>query len=339
LKILLDAMGGDHAPASTVLGCIDALNQKAGFEVVLIGKKELILKHLKGENYPQERLHIVDASEVIENDDVPTKAFKEKKDSSMVKGVGLLKKGEGDVFLSAGNTGALMTTSLLTLGRIKGVDRPALSFYFPGKKGPVLIIDVGANTVCKPENYLQFGVMGSIYMKEVLGIESPKVGLINVGTEHHKGNDVIKVAHSLLEKANINFVGNIEGRDIPDCVVDVVVCDGFVGNVILKFSEGVAGFFVDSLKNIYGSNLLTKLSFLVIKKKFKKFFNQIDYKEHGGVPLLGIAGKVMKAHGSSDRKAIKSAVLKGTEFARSRAKELIEEEFRNSFEILDKRGG
>jgi glycerol-3-phosphate acyltransferase PlsX len=339
LKILLDAMGGDHAPESTVLGCIDALNQKSGFEVVLIGKEELIIKYLKGQDYPQERLHIVNASQVIENDDVPTKAYKEKKDSSMVKGVEMLKEGEGDVFLSAGNTGALMTTSLFTLGRIKGVDRPALSFYFPGKKGPVLIIDVGANTVCKPENYMQFGVMGSIYMREVLGIENPRVGLINVGTENQKGNEVIKVAYSLLEKSNINFTGNIEGRDIPESVVDVVVCDGFVGNVILKFSEGVAGFFVDSLKNIYKSNFLTKLSFLVIKKKFKKFFNQIDYKEHGGVPLLGIAGKVMKAHGSSDRKAIKSAVLKGTEFARSKAEEVIEEEFKNNSEIFEKKGG
>lgn len=325
--IIVDAMGGDKAPKSIVIGCLDALNEKDGFNVGVIGDKEKIEKIISGQKYPIDRLKIIPASQVVGNSDVPTKAFKEKKDSSMVKGISMVKNGEGDVFLSAGNTGALMTTALLTLGRIKGVDRPALSFFLPGKNGPVLIIDAGANTVCKPENFLQFGMMGAIYMKEVFGLDSPKIGLLNVGTENQKGNETIKQAYNLLDEADINFVGNVEGREVLSSVCDVVVCDGFVGNVLLKFSEGIAEFFINSLKGIYKSNFITKISFLIIKKKFKKFFSQIDYKEYGGVPLLGIAGKVMKAHGSSDQKAIKNAIFKAVDFAQSNVEYLMKQQF------------
>lgn len=327
MKIIVDAMGGDKAPHAVVSGCVEAVLEKTGFTVILVGQKEKIEILLKNYTYPNERIQIEDARQIIESDDIPTKAFKEKQDSSMVKGIMLIKQKAGDVFLSAGNTGALMTCSLLTLGRIRGIDRPALSFYFPGKKGPVLIMDAGANTVCKPENLMQFGVMGSIYMREVLGIEKPRVGLLNVGTENQKGNENIKQAYQLLEESGTHFIGNVEGRDIPDSTADVIVCDGFVGNILLKFSEGVASFFVDSLKKIYGMNFLTKISFLAIRKPFKAFFKKIDYKEHGGVPLLGISGKVMKAHGSSDNRAIKNAVLKAVQFANSDSVEFIGKAF------------
>lgn len=329
MRIVVDAMGGDNAPDAIVNGCLNAINEVEGFNIDLVGREEDIRNILAQRTYNSARIRVVNAPEVILNEDVPTKAAKEKKNSSMVVGVQILKRKEGDVFLSAGNTGALMAVSLLNLGRIKGVDRPALSFFFPAKSGPVLIIDVGANTVCKPENFLQFGIMGSIYMSELFGMKNPRVGLINVGTENQKGNDNIKQAFSLLSCSTINFTGNIEGRDIPAGLVDVVVCDGFVGNVVLKFSEGIADFFIQSLKEIYKSNILTKLSFMFVKSRFKKFFKTIDYKEFGGVPLLGINGKVMKAHGSSNEKAIKNAVIKAFEFGKSNVVALMEAEFRS----------
>lgn len=329
MKIIVDAMGGDNAPEANVFGCVDAVNQVNGFEVILVGKEEEIHRLLSKSDYPKDRIKVVNALEVITNDDKPTKAAKEKKGSSMVVGVRMLKNKEGDVFVSAGNTGALMTVSLLNLGRIKGIDRPALSFFFPAKKGPVMVIDVGANTICKPENFLQFGIMGSIYMRELFGLMKPRVGLVNVGTEDQKGNDTIKHAFNLLNNSKINFMGNIESREIPNNGADVVVCDGFVGNVILKLSEGIAEFFISSLKSIFKANIVTKFAFVIVKKSFKKFFKSIDYREYGSTPLLGINGKVMKAHGSSDKKAIKHSIISAYRFGKSNVIDMIEEEFMN----------
>lgn len=330
MRILVDAMGGDYAPDAVVNGCLDALNEKTGFEITLIGKIDAIQAVLSKKNYPKERLHVHPATDVITMEDHPVKAIRGKKDSSMVVGYQLLKEGKGDVFISAGNTGALMSGALLILGRIEGVDRPALPTVVPTQRGKTLMIDSGANTMCKPINYLQFGIMGSIYMREVFGIENPSVGLINVGSEESKGNETIKQAYSLLAESHLNFAGNAEGKDIPKGKMDVVVCDGFVGNVVLKFMEGIGLFIFDSLKEVFAKSLLSKISALLIRSNLKQFKRKLDPSEYGGVPLLGVKGKVVKAHGNSNAKAVKNAIFKGYDFAASKVVEQIGEEFKNT---------
>jgi glycerol-3-phosphate acyltransferase PlsX len=310
INIIVDAMGGDKAPQAIIEGCIEALNMKEGFSITLVGNSDIIESHLATMKFDAARINIVNASEVITGEDKPTKAIRGKKDSSMVVGLKLLKEKSGDAFISAGNTGALMTGALLLVGRIKGIDRPSLPALVPSKKGMVLIIDAGMNTVCRSINYLQFGIMGSIYMKLLYGIESPKVGLLNVGSENEKGNDVLKQAFSTLTEANLNFVGNIEGNDIPDGKIDVAVSDGFVGNVCLKMYEGAGSFLLKELKNIFTTNILTKICYLLLKPSFKGFKKKFDADELGGAPVLGVNGLVIKSHGSSNSKAIRNVILK-----------------------------
>jgi len=329
MRILVDAMGGDNAPEEAVKGCIDAINEMEGFDIILIGDENRINDILKDANFSSDRLHIKNAQEVITMEDTPTKAIRTKKDSSMVVGLNMLKEKFGDVFLSAGNTGAIMAGALFILGRITGVDRPAIATIIPTKKNGVLLIDSGANALCKPVNYIQFAIMGTIYMRDVLGISNPKVGLINVGSEDKKGNDTIKQAYDLLSRSNINFIGNIEGKDIPEGKVDVAVCDGFVGNVILKYTEGIGSFLFSEIKNIFTRNLLSKLSALIVKNEINSFKKKLDATEYGGAPLLGVNGKVIKAHGNSNAKAFKNAVFKAYAFARSSIVEQIEEDFIN----------
>jgi phosphate acyltransferase len=309
LLILVDAMGGDNAPEAIVNGCIDAVLEKEGFNILLIGDGTRIKKTLADRGCANPRLSIRHTSEVISSEDSPSKAIRSKKDSSMTVGFQLLKEGKGDILLSAGNSGALMAGALFILGRIKGIDRPSLASLIPTKKGKALLIDAGLNTVCKPINYQQFGIMGSIYMKELFGIAKPRVGLINVGSEEGKGNDVIKQAYSLLSSSDINFVGNIEGKDIPMGEADVVVCDGFVGNVVLKFLEGVGSWFIGILRGMFTSSLLAKLSALILKKHLKAFKQQVDADEQGGAPILGVNGLVIKSHGSSTAKTIKYVII------------------------------
>lgn len=310
VNIIVDAMGGDNAPAAIIDGCIEAISMKDGFKITLVGLAEVIEKHLSDKQYNRDRIEIINATEVIKGDDTPTKAIRGKKDSSMVIGLKLLKEQKGDAFISAGNTGALMTGALLVVGRIKGIDRPSLPALVPSKKDMVLIIDAGMNTVCRPINYLQFGMMGSLYMKLIYNIESPKVGLINVGSEDAKGNDTLKQAFKLLSNNDVNFVGNIEGNDVPNGNVDVAVCDGYVGNVALKLYEGAGSFFLKELKKIFTSNILTKVCYLLIKPFFKGFKDKLDPDELSGAPVLGINGLVIKSHGSSKAKTIRSAILK-----------------------------
>jgi len=329
MRILVDAMGGDNAPEEAVKGCIDAINEMEGFDIILIGDENRINDILKDANFSSDRLHIKNAQEVITMEDTPTKAIRTKKDSSMVVGLNMLKEKFGDVFLSAGNTGAIMAGALFILGRITGVDRPAIATIIPTKKNGVLLIDSGANALCKPVNYIQFAIMGTIYMRDVLGISNPKVGLINVGSEDKKGNDTIKQAYDLLSRSNINFIGNIEGKDIPEGKVDVAVCDCFVGNVILKYTEGIGSFLFSEIKNIFTRNLLSKLSALIVKNEINSFKKKLDATEYGGAPLLGVNGKVIKAHGNSNAKAFKNAVFKAYAFARSSIVEQIEEDFIN----------
>lgn len=309
MKLILDAFGGDNAPSEIVKGAIMAINS-LDIEIILVGNKSLIQEELKKNNFENNpKIEIYNATEIINNDDDPTTAVKTKKDSSLVVGATLLKEGKGDAFISAGNTGALVTAASLIVKRIKGVKRAALAPILPSQKGCFMLIDAGATTDFKPEYYLQFGIMGSIYMKKIMGIENPKVGLVNVGTEETKGPELVCEAYSLLKKAPINFIGNVESRYIPQGIADVVVCDGFVGNVILKLYEGLGLLFYNSIKSIFTKNIISKLSALLVKSSLKAFKKQVDYTEHGGAILLGIDGLVIKAHGSSKASSIYYSLL------------------------------
>ncbi|NMB97003.1 MAG: phosphate acyltransferase PlsX [Clostridiaceae bacterium] len=326
LLIVVDAMGGDNAPNDIVKGCVDAINEQEGFDITLLGDCKRIEKILSENKFNNNRICIKNTTEVITNDDIPTKSIKNKKDSSMVAGFNMLKQNNGDVFVSCGNTGALLTGATLILGRIKGIDRPALAPVIPTRKGGALLIDAGFNTVCKPVNYLQFGIMGSIYMKEIFNIDKPRVGLINVGSEEIKGNETIRQAYTLLANSSVHFVGNVEGREIPNGEVDVAVCDGFVGNVLLKFLEGVGSFIYDGLKEVYYKNFISKLSSFLVRGELKKFKKKLDYEEYGGVPVLGINGTVFKCHGNSNAKSFKKSILNAYSFAKSTFMDQIKQE-------------
>ncbi len=326
--IIVDAMGGDNAPDDIVAGCIEALKLETGYDILFTGDEQKIRHLLEKLNYSSPRIRIRHTKEIIRNDDIPTKAIRNKKDSSMVVGLDILKCNEADVFISAGNTGALMTGALLNLGRIEGIDRPALAPVIPTKKGGAMLIDAGLNTVCKPINYYQFGVIGSLYMREIYNIKNPKVGLINVGSEEEKGNETTRQAYIKLANSNLNFVGNIEGREIPEGKVDVAVCDGFVGNVLLKFLEGVGSFIYEGLHKVYSKNLISKIAAFAVRNELKKFRKRLDYEEYGGTPLLGVNGTVIKCHGNSNAKSIKNAVIRAYRFAKSTVVEQIKNEFR-----------
>lgn len=329
MLILVDAMGGDNAPEAVIYGCMEAIRQKDGYDILLIGNEERIKKVLNEKKFNNPRLKILHASEEITNEDTPTKAIRSKKDSSMVVGFRLLKEKKGDVFISAGNTGALLAGALLILGRIKGVDRPALAPVLPTKEGLVLLLDAGANTVCKPINYFQFGIMGSIYMRDIFGISKPRVGLINVGSEDTKGNETIKQAFELLSKANINFTGNIEAHQVTEGKADVAVCDGFVGNVLLKTVEGVASYLIGEIKSIFKKNWISMLSAILVSGGLKKLKKKTDTSEYGSVPFLGVNGKIMKTHGRSDAKAIMHSIFNAYNYANCSILEEISEEFKN----------
>lgn len=328
MRIAIDAMGGDNAPRSTVEGAVQAAKEY-GVEVCLVGKKEEINKYLSAEDQSNGKITIVEASEIIDNNEAPVTAIKHKKDSSMVVGLKLVKDGNCDALLSAGSTGAFLAGSLLKVGRIKGIDRPALSPLIPTTKGMCMIIDAGANVDSKPKNLQQFAIMGSIYMEKVMGISKPRVGLLNVGVEEGKGNELTKQSFELLSKLNINFVGNIEARDVAEGVCDVVVCDGFVGNVLLKNTEGVAQAIFDILKGIFMQNAVSKVAALMLKKGLKAFKKKFDYKEYGGAPFMGIDGIMIKAHGSSDAKAIKNAIRQAKLLYDNKCLDIIREEISN----------
>ena len=314
MKLIVDAMGGDHAPLEIVKGCVDAVNEY-DIDLTLVGDSSTIKSELERLSAPMERFEIVHTTEVISMDDVPVTAIKQKKDSSMVVGLSMVREDENNVFISAGNTGALMAGGLLKVGRIKGILRPALAPILPNINTGTLLIDAGANADCKPENLLQFGIMGSIYMERVLGKKNPTVGLINIGEENTKGNDLSKEAYKLLrESKHITFAGNIEAREVPKGVVDVLVCDGFTGNILLKYTEGLGLSLFSLLKEELTKTYTRKLGALLLKPGLKNFKKLMDYAEQGGAPLLGINGGIIKAHGSSNAKAIKNAIRQGKLF-------------------------
>ena len=321
MKVILDAMGGDLAPEAAVLGALDA-NRDFGAQVTLVGKSEEILEILRksGCNNLPEGMEIAGAEDVVDMHDDPSKVIHQRKNSSMVVGLRMLAQGQGDAFVSAGSTGALLTGATLLVKRIKGIRRASMGPAMPNKKGGnTVIVDCGANAECTPEFLLQFGLVGSAYAKKRLGVENPKVGLLNIGTEDSKGTQLQKDAYALLteaaQKGLLNFVGNVEARDVPLGAVDVVVCDGFSGNVLLKSIEGTAMFVGSLMKKMFKKNALSKLGYLLCSSGVKDMMKLLDYHEIGGTQLLGIQKPVIKAHGASDRLAFRNAIRQAMEAA------------------------
>ena len=336
MNILVDAMGGDNAPDEVIKGAVKAINQ-VGAEVTLIGNEEIINKRVKAlfgkEKLSDisERLKIRHTTETIEMEDKPTIAIKQKKDSSMVVGFKMLKEGEGDVFISAGNSGALLTGATLLVGRIKGIDRPALAGILPAYKSRLLLIDAGANTNCKPINLLQFAQMSTIYLRNTFGIEKPRIGLLNIGTEETKGNELTRESYNLLkeksEELNINFVGNVEGRDCFSGEIDAVVTDGFTGNIFLKAVEGLGKLVKRSLTESLKKNILSIIGSIPALPAIKRFSKTMDYKEYGGALFLGVKKPVVKAHGSSDEKLFEFTIKQAEKFVENKTVENLITEF------------
>ncbi|HNW86670.1 MAG TPA: phosphate acyltransferase PlsX [Candidatus Limiplasma sp.] len=312
MKIYLDAMGGDHAPQATVEGAKEALGLYPELTLELAGPAEAVTREVERAfaDAPalRERLSVTDCPEVITNDESPVMAVRKKKNSAIVDGMLKLRDGTVDAFVSAGSTGAVLSGGMFRLGRIKGIDRPALAPLLPNGKDFFLLIDCGANVDCRPEYLAQFALMGNAYMQGMRGIENPRIGLVNNGAESEKGCALTKATYELLEHSNLNFVGNVEARDITNDVADVIVCDGFVGNVILKFMEGVAGTLMGIIKKEITADFRGKLGGLLAKPAFKRVKKTMDYTEVGGAPLLGVCGSVVKAHGSSNAHAIACAI-------------------------------
>lgn len=307
MRIAIDAMGGDHAPGLIVQGALEAAAEYPDTELLLVGNTSVVEPLLNGQKPANVRL--CHAEDVIGADDEPVKAVRRKKSASMVVAGQLVKDREADAMLSAGNTGALMATGLLVVGRMEGIERPALAPMMPTMDDVgVLALDLGANMDAKPEHLQQYAIMGSIYRSKVHGMKQPRVGLLNVGTEAKKGNETTKAAYELLEQAPIHFIGNVEARDVLNRNCDVLICDGFAGNIMLKAMEGAAGTIFSSLKDAFGQSFMTKLAAAVMLPRLRQLKRKMDYKEHGGAPLLGLNGLVVKCHGSSDVVAVKNAV-------------------------------
>ena len=305
MKIAVDAMGGDHAPKEIIEGVYQALEQFEDIHILLYGQKDIVSPSLKS----HERLTFIHTTEKIESEDEPVRAIRRKKDASMVVMAEAVKSGEAHACVSAGNTGALMAAGLFIVGRIDGIDRPALAPTLPTIDGQgFVMMDLGANSDAKPEHLVQFGIMGSIYATKVRGIESPRVGLLNIGTEETKGNELTKSAFTLLKNAPVNFVGNVESRDLLLGVADVVVTDGFTGNMVLKTIEGTASSFFTMLREVFTSSAKSKISALLVKDDLKALKNKMDYTEYGGAALFGLKAPVIKAHGSSNANAIMNAI-------------------------------
>ncbi|SDX32358.1 phosphate acyltransferase PlsX [Salimicrobium album] len=320
MKIVLDAMGGDHAPEEMVYGAMEAVNTYEDVEITLVGDEKEINRFLS----PHNRLQVLHAPEVITNEDEPVRAVRRKKQSSLVLSAEEVKQGRAQAFISAGNTGALMSAGLFVIGRIKGVDRPALSPTLPTLDGRgFLMLDVGANTDAKAAHLLQYGIIGSIYAEKVRGIANPRVGLLNVGTEDGKGSELTKQAFSLLQEAPVNFIGNVEARDLLSSAADVVVTDGFTGNIALKTIEGTAMTLFSMIKETFMSNAKTKIAASLVKNDMRGLKNKMDYSEYGGAGLLGLSAPVIKAHGSSNRTAVVNAVRQARDMVENNVSETI----------------
>ena len=324
--IPLDAMGGDYAPEQTVKGAVEAVNSSDEIRVILVGKQDMIAKELEKYEYAKEDIEVVHASEIIDMGDVPTVAIKDKKDSSLVVAMRLVREGKADALVSAGSTGAVLVGGQLVVGRLKGIKRPPLAPFIPTTKGFSLLIDCGANVDARPEHLVQFAQMGSIYYENVMGKKNPTVALLNIGTEEEKGNQLVKDTKPLMKECkNINYIGSVEARELVSGAADVIVCEAFVGNVVLKFFEGLALTLFGSLKEGLMSSTRTKLGALLVKPALKGLKNQFDTSSQGGAPLLGLKGLVVKAHGNSSSKEIEIALKQCISFKKQKINEKIKE--------------
>jgi glycerol-3-phosphate acyltransferase PlsX len=322
MKVALDAMGGDFAPEMTIVGAVEAVNEY-DIEVILVGDRQRLTDSLSGKRYPSNKISIVHSSEVVAMNESPAVALRKKKDSSIRVAIELVRSNLADAAVSAGNSGVAMATSLYVLGKLPNVDRPAIATIMPSLTGFFVLTDAGANVDCKPENLLQFGLMGKDYYKALFDVPDPLVALLSIGEEDTKGNELTKEAFKQLKHAGINFTGNIEGKDIFSGNADVIVCDGFIGNIVLKVSEGLAETIIKMLKREIINATTGKLGYLMIKPAIRNFKKRTDYSEYGGAPLLGINGTCIISHGRSSSKAIKNAIRVSAEMAKKKVHETI----------------
>lgn len=325
-KVALDAMGGDNAPAEIVKGAVDAISGRDDIKIFLVGQEDVVAKELSQYSFPKERIEVVDAPEVIEMAEPPVEAIRKKKQSSIVVGMNMVKNREADAFVSAGSSGAILVGGQVIVGRIKGIQRPPLAPLIPTEKGVSLLIDCGANVDARADHLVQFAKMGSIYMEHILGVKKPKVAIVNIGAEDEKGNALVKETLPMLrECTEINFVGSIEARDIPKGDVDVIVCEAFVGNVILKLYEGLSSTLVGVIKKGLMSTLKSKIGAALALPALKKTLKAFDASEYGGAPLLGLTGLVVKTHGSSKAKEITNAIYQCVAFKENAINDKIKE--------------
>lgn len=324
--VALDAMGGDNAPKEMIKGAVQALEKTDAVQVLLVGKEDVIRAELAQYTYDKARIEIVNATEVIETAEPPVNAIRRKKDSSIVVGMKLVKEGQADAFVSAGSSGAVLVGGQVIVGRIKGVERPPLAPLIPTEKGVSLLVDCGANVDARPSHLVQFAKMGSIYMEHVVGIKNPKVGIVNIGAEEEKGNALVKETFPLLKgEKNINFIGSVEAREIPHGQADVIVCEAFAGNIILKLFEGVGSVLISEIKKGMMGSLRSKIGALLVKPALKKTLKSFDSSEYGGAPLLGLNGLVVKTHGSSTAKEICNTIIQCVTFKEQKINEKIKE--------------
>jgi glycerol-3-phosphate acyltransferase PlsX len=321
-------MGGDRGPELLIQGALSALRENSNFDIVLLGPEDYLRKHLAEQAIDpvlSGRLFIEHAPEIISMHETPVEAVRRKKNSTIMVGFELVRNGQADAVVSAGNSGATMASAVKKLGRLKGISRPGIASLFPTLKNPVMIMDIGANVDCRPQHLVQFAIMASSCISKILKISSPRVGLLSIGEEAGKGNALVKEAHELLSASNLNFIGNVEGRDVYQGDVDVIVCDGFVGNVSLKVSEGLADAAMQMLKTEIRKSIRARLGYLLIRNAFASFRKTVDYEEYGGAPLLGINGVAIICHGKSNAPAIKNAILVAENMVRNKVNESIVE--------------
>lgn len=324
VRIAVDAMGGDNAPGQIIKGAVEAVNEREDIKVLLVGKEAIVQSELGKYTYNKDRIVVVNADEVITNDEAPVMAIRRKKDSSVVVALNLVKNGEADAFVSAGSTGAVLVGGQLIVGRIKGVERPPLAPLLPTMHGVSLLIDCGANVDARPSHLVQFAKMGSLYMENVVGIKNPRVAIVNIGAEEEKGNMLVKETFPLLKNCNdINFIGSIEAREIPNGGADVIVCEAFVGNVILKLYEGLGSALIGKIKTGLMSSTKSKIGALLCKPALKETLKSFDSSKYGGAPLLGLNGLVVKTHGSSKSIEIKNSIIQCVTFTEQQINEKI----------------
>lgn len=336
IKVALDAMGGDNAPGEIVKGAVDAVNTSKECFVYLVGKEDVVNNELSKYTYSKEQIEVVNATEVIETGEPPVMAIRHKKDSSLVKALNMVKNKEADAFVSAGSSGAILVGGQVIVGRLPGVERPPIGAIVPTDKGCVLIVDSGANVDARPAFLVQWAKMGSIYMENCLGIKKPRVAIVNVGLEEEKGNQLVKGTFPLLKACDdINFIGSIEAREIPRSGADVIVCDAFVGNVILKLYEGLAGTIISKIKGAFYSNLKSKIGAMLVKDSIKSTLKTMDASEYGGAPLIGLNGLVVKTHGSAKAKEVKNSILQCVTFSKSNINEQIVESLSHMPELTE----